>query len=211
MAADVDLLFAHRPDARTPIEEVVRAMNALIDAGKTFYWGTSEWPATLLAEARDVANRLGMVPPCCEQCSYSMLLRERVELEYLPLYPELGLSVYSPLAGGALTGEKPELAEEAGATEMLERLRPIAARLGCSLAQLALAWAMCNERVSTALFGASSPQQLEDNLGALEVLPKLTAAVMAEVEHALQNEPLPEGDVRFTTGFRTQATPLAKV
>ena len=94
---------------------------------------------------------------------------------------------------------------------MLERLRPIAARLGCSLAQLALAWAMRNERVSTALFGASSPQQLEDNLGALEVLPKLTAAVMAEVEQALQNQPLPEGDVRFTTGFRTQAAPLAKV
>ena len=187
-------------------------MNALIDEGKTFYWGTSEWPATLLAEARDVASRLRMVPPCCEQCSYSMLLRERVELEYLPLYSGgLGLSVYSPLAGGALTGEKPELANESGATPILVRLRPIADQLGCGLAQLALAWTIRNERVNTALFGASSLQQLEHNLGALKVLPMLTTAVVAEVEHALQNRPTAEGDVRFTTGFRTQAAPLAKV
>lgn len=166
--------------------------------GLTFYWGTSEWPATMIAEAREICARFGMEPPAVEQTSYSMLLRNRVEQELLPLYPGgLGLSVYSPLAGGALTGAKPELAMEAGATATIESLQKIAARLRlpgsnrpCSLPQLALAWTLSNQNVSTVIFGASSLEQLADNLGALDALPLLTdpaATVTLEVEEVLVN------------------------
>lgn len=206
----VDVVFAHRPDARVGVEETVRAMNALLDQGKAFYWGTSEWPVALIVEARDVAHRLKLVPPCVEQSSYSMLLRQRIEAEFLPLYPQLGVTAYSPLAGGAITDTKPELTAEAGATKIVARLQPIVARLGCTMSQLALAWTLANRNVSTAIFGASSLPQLRDNLGALDVLPRLTAAVMLEIEGALQNDPDDGADPRFGREFRLTAAPLAK-
>ena len=89
----VDLVFCHRPDPRTPIEETVRGMNNLIDRGMAFYWGTSEWSARQLQEAKDIAKRLGLVPPFFDQCQYNMTVRDRVEVEYRPLYPELGLTI----------------------------------------------------------------------------------------------------------------------
>ena len=169
----VDLIFCHRPDPRTPIEETVRGMNNLIDRGMAFYWGTSEWSAQMIQEARDVANRLGLVPPFFDQTQYNMAslpVRERIEVEYAPLYPELGLTIWSPLGGGVLTGKygaDPErwnaewrsagrLGQQEGdaltaAQEALlekariaEEVRPVAETLGCSVAQLALAWTLVN-------------------------------------------------------------------
>jgi aryl-alcohol dehydrogenase-like predicted oxidoreductase len=160
-----------------------------------------------------VADRLGLVPPVVEQTSYSMLLRERVEVALAGLYPGLGVMAYSPLAGGALTGAKPALEAEAGAARIVRGLRPIAAMLECSVAQLALAWTIRSADVSTALFGASSLAQLEDNLGALVVLPRLGGTVALEIEGVLQNDPRPGavGDPRFSTDFRSSAAPLAKL
>jgi len=222
----VDLLFCHRPDEHTPIEEVVRAMNFLIDHGKTFYWGTSEWRAEQIREAHHIALRLHMVGPLMEQPQYSMLHRTRVEKEYGKLYKEIGLgtTIWSPLASGLLTGkyskdkfpEGSRLAEGSfnGQTKFLrdgllsgsglnglettdldkifqivEQLKPIATRLGCSLAQLGIAWCAKNPNVSTVITGASRVEQVHENFKALEVIPKLTPEVMAEIEKILANKP----------------------
>lgn len=208
----VDLIFCHRCDPNTPIEEVVRAMNWVIDQGKAFYWGTSEWSAQELTEAHMVAERLGMIPPLMEQPQYSMLHRERFEVEYAPLFERFGMgsTIWSPLGGGLLTGKydggmpadtratmdemQPfkdrfvgDQAEQNIARS--KRLQPIADELGCSRAQLALAWCLTNPNVSTVITGASKLAQLEDNLGALDVLPKLTPSVCEAVETALGNRP----------------------
>jgi voltage-dependent potassium channel beta subunit len=211
----VDLVFCHRPDPRTPIEETVRGMNNLIDRGMAFYWGTSEWTAQQLTEARAIAKELGMVPPAFDQCQYSMIERRKVEVDYLPLYPELGLTVWSPLAGGILTGKyaaggQGRMSSMANAGQkkgkmtpmernmaqrfekvagILDRLEPIATRLGCSLAQLALAWCAANDNVSTVLLGATKLQQLEENFKALEIIPMITPVVKKEIEKALANAP----------------------
>jgi len=104
----VDLVFCHRPDPLTPIEETVRGMNHLISRGMAFYWGTSEWSAQQLTEAIAIAKRLGLEPPLFDQCEYSLVERARVEVEYLALYPQLGTTIWSPLAGGALSGKYKE-------------------------------------------------------------------------------------------------------
>jgi aryl-alcohol dehydrogenase-like predicted oxidoreductase len=138
----VDLVFCHRPDPRTPLEEVVRGMNHVIDQGMAFYWGTSEWPAAMIAEATGIADRLGLVPPYFDQSHYNMLVRQRVESDYLPLYPQLGLTVWSPLAGGKLTDRTHRSAHEGRAgDELLETvtaLAEIATELRCTTAQLAV-------------------------------------------------------------------------
>ncbi len=215
----VDLLFCHRPDKRTPIEETVRAMTHVIDRGKAFYWGTSEWSAQQIMEAHAIARREHLIPPLMEQPEYNMFARERFEKEYERLYSEVGLgtTIWSPLASGLLTGkynngipegtratvpgyewlreefEKPETALK---IEKVKQLAPIAQELGCTLAQLALAWCLTNPNVSTVITGASKASQVTENMQALEVVPKLTPDVLQRIEQILNNKPELVGDFR---------------
>ena len=215
----VDLIFCHRPDIYTPIEETVRAMNYLIDAGKAFYWGTSEWSAPQILEAYHVARREHLIPPTMEQPQYNMFHRERFEQEYARLYREIGLgtTIWSPLASGLLTGkysqglvegtratlagyewlrQRFESAEGRAQIEKARQLEPIAGELGCTLAQLALAWCLKNPNVSTVITGASRPEQVVENMQALDVAPRLSDEVMERIEAILQNKPKPEADYR---------------
>lgn len=201
----VDLLFCHRPDPSVKIEETVRAMNSLIQRGLVLYWGTSEWSSTQLQKAIGYAERFGLEPPCFDQCQYSIIERARVEREYAPLYPDLGLTIWGPMGGGALTGkykkgEEPPADSRFGKVEgamkqrmapRLERgiavadaVKPIADELGCTQAQLALAWTMANPNVSTAMVGASNLPQLQETLGSLAVVARLTPEVMRRIDEA---------------------------
>jgi len=215
----VDLIFCHRPDLHTPIEETVWAMNYLLHQGKAFYWGTSEWSAAQIMEAYAVARREHLIPPLMEQPEYNMFTRQRVEQEYAPLYRSIGLgtTVWSPLAGGILTGKyaagipagtrfslpnyewlRKELESQEGQLriEKTRQLAPLAEELGCSLAQMALAWCLKNPNVSTVITGASRPNQVVENMKALDVVEKLTPEVMARIESVLQNKPEAEADWR---------------
>ncbi len=210
----LDLYFCHRPDVATPIEETLRAMNDLIAQGKVLYWGTSEWNADQIAEAHGVARALGLVGPTMEQPQYNMFVRDKVEREYARLYETdgLGTTIWSPLASGVLTGKyakgipegsrmtieaygflKERLESEEGQVQIQKarELETIAADLGASLAQLALAWCLSNPNVSTVILGASRPAQLSENLGALEVLEKLDDGVRTRIETILGNTPAP--------------------
>ncbi len=198
----IDLIYCHRPDPHTPLEETVRAMSDIISQGKALYWGTSEWSAAEIHSAWHLADRHGWHKPVMEQPQYNLFHRERVEKEYARLYEDigLGLTTWSPLASGLLTGKysagTPEgsrgsmasmafLRDELTNAEKnaaVAKLAPIAEELGCSLAQLSLAWVAKNPRVSTVITGASKLSQLQQNLGALAVLDKLTPALMARVE-----------------------------
>ncbi|KAJ3093868.1 hypothetical protein HDU97_008895 [Phlyctochytrium planicorne] len=214
----VDLIFAHRPDALTPMEEIVRAFNWVIEKGWAFYWGTSEWSAEQIADAYRVAERLNLIGPVMEQPQYNMFHRERFEKEYKPLYEKFGLgtTIWSPLASGVLTGKYndqiPEgsrlsmtdnaimariragLESEEGKAKILKvkALEPIAKKLDCTLAQLALAWCVKNPNVSTVITGATKVSQVHENVKALNVVPKLTPAIMEEIEKVLSNKPTPD-------------------
>lgn len=215
----VDLIFCHRPDPHTPIEETVRAMNFLLDQGLAFYWGTSEWSAEQIRQAYEIARREHLVPPTMEQPEYSMLQRKRVETEYRPLYRDfnLGLTTWSPLASGLLSGKyndgipegsrittpgyewlrnRFESEEGQKQLETVKKLARVADDLSCSTAQLALAWCLKNPDVSTVITGASKAEQVTQNMGALEVVNKLTDDVMAQLEDILDNKPDPMPDAR---------------
>jgi voltage-dependent potassium channel beta subunit len=215
----VDLIFCHRPDAYTPVEETVRAMSHLVSRGKAFYWGTSEWSAEQIRQAYDVACREHLIPPTMEQPEYNMLHRDRVEREYARLYEEVGLgtTVWSPLASGVLTGKYSEgipagsrlalpgyewLRRQVESDEGQQRIKkagqlgPVAAELGCSMAQLALAWCLKNPKVSTVITGASRAEQVIHNMQALEVADRLSHGVMERIETILNNKPRPETDFR---------------
>jgi voltage-dependent potassium channel beta subunit len=205
----VDLVFCHRPDPNTPIEETVRAMDIVIKQGKAFYWGTSEWSATAVMRADALARQYGLTPPSMEQPQYNMFARERFEQEYAPLYDELGYgtTIWSPLASGLLTGKynRGIPADSRAATkgyewiqsdvitpervEKVKRLEPLAADLGCSLAQLALAWCLTNDNVSSVITGASRPEQVTENMKALDIVPKLTPDMLERIEEILGNRP----------------------
>ena len=201
----LDLIYCHRPDPNTPIEETVRAMSDAIDRGWALYWGTSEWSAEAIQSAHDIATRHHWHKPVMEQPQYNLFHRERVEVEYAELYETmgLGLTTWSPLASGLLTGKYrdgipqgsratvkgyewlvPELAD-AGRLAATERLRPIAAELGCTLAQLALAWCLKNPHVSTVITGASRPAQVVENMQAVAVADAIDAALLRRIEAAL--------------------------
>ncbi len=202
----VDLLFCHRPDPDTPVEETVRAMNDIVAAGKALYWGTSEWPADKLLEAWKIADKRNLYLPQMEQPHYNMFVRDKVEKEFASLYDSigLGLTTFSPLASGFLSGKYlngvPEGSRlslpgfswlkdrysNADIDRIIKNLMPIAADLGCSLSQLALAWTAHNPRVSSVITGASKLDQLKENLGALNVLDKLNPEVMAKIEKTLK-------------------------
>jgi voltage-dependent potassium channel beta subunit len=215
----VDLIYCHRPDIETPIEETVWAMNLVIRQGKAFYWGTSEWSSRQIAEACLLARQEHLIPPTMEQPQYNMFTRERVEKEYAPLYRDYGLgtTVWSPLAGGLLTGkydsgrppgtrvslpgyewlrERYEGPEAESRIEKVRRLRAVADELGITRAQLALAWCLKNPNVSSVITGASRPEQLVENLKALEALERLSPEVMDRIETILSNKPAPEPNFR---------------
>ncbi|MEZ5272266.1 MAG: aldo/keto reductase [Ilumatobacteraceae bacterium] len=201
----VDLLFCHRPDPDTPIEETVWAMSDLVSRGKVLYWGTSEWSAEEIRAAWEIAERHHLHKPVMEQPQYNLLTRTRVEQEYARLYEDIGLgtTIWSPLASGLLTGKYRDgiPADSRGAlrgyewladrladqesVDKVERLRPIAEELGCTLAQLSIAWCAANPHVSTVITGASRASQVTDNFGAIDVLPMLTSDVLARIESAI--------------------------
>ena len=210
----VDLCFCHRPDPNTPIEETVRAMDVLVRQGKVFYWGTSEWSAADIMRAHGIAKENGLTPPVMEQPQYNMLWRRRVELEYAPLYKELGYgtTIWSPLASGLLSGKYNNgvpkgsrldlpnmkwLADMVMNEERIGRVRaldPIAKELGCSMAQLAIGWCLKNPHVSTVITGASRKEQVVENMKALDVSKKLDAAAMKRIEAVLGNKPTSDDD-----------------
>jgi len=198
----VDLVFCHRPDPNTPIEETVWAFHDLITRGKLLYWGTSEWSADEIRAAWEIADRHHLHKPVMEQPQYHLFHRRRVEQEYARLYEDLGLGLttWSPLASGLLTGKyrhgippgsrgalenmaflREDLLDPARNAAVGE-LETIARELGASVAQLALAWVNRNPRVSTVILGASRLSQLQDNLKALELTPKLTPEVLERID-----------------------------
>jgi voltage-dependent potassium channel beta subunit len=198
----VDLVYCHRPDPHTPIEETVWAMNDMITRGKALYWGTSEWNADDIRAAYEIAERHHLHKPLMEQPQYNLFHRRRVETEYKRLYDEigLGLTTWSPLASGLLTGKykngvpkgsRAELENYAFLREGLldpaknaavVKLQTVADELGCTLAQLAIAWALKNPHVSTVITGASRPEQLRDNMRAGAVAEKITDELRQKIE-----------------------------
>lgn len=198
----IDLVFCHRPDPHTPVEETVWAMSDMITRGKALYWGTSEWSAQEIRAAWDIADRHHLHKPVMEQPQYHLFHRKRVEQEYARLYEDigLGLTTWSPLASGLLTG-KYRNGVPSGSRGALEgmgflvkgltdaaknaavaQLEAVAVELGCTLPQLAIAWVARNPRVSTVITGASKVSQLQDNLRTVDVLPKLTPEVLARID-----------------------------
>jgi len=210
----LDLYFCHRPDPEVPMEEVVRSMTTLIEQGKVFYWGTSEWSAQQLMEAHSVARQYNLIPPTMEQPQYHMFHRYRFEVEYGRLYDTIGLgtTIWSPLASGLLTGKYndgiPEdsrmnlpgyewlrkmLTSDEGQKRLqsVKELVPIAEELGTTMPRLALAWCLKNPNVSTVITGASKVSQVEENMKALDLVPQLTDDVMEKIEAVLDNKPEP--------------------
>ncbi|MGD0688271.1 MAG: aldo/keto reductase [Candidatus Bathyarchaeia archaeon] len=210
----LDLFFCHRPDPTTPIEETVWAMDDLVHQGLILYWGTSEWSAADIMRAHAIAREQHLNTPQMEQPQYNMLHRDRVEKEYLPLYREIGLgtTIWSPLASGLLSGKYNEgiPAGTRGSLQGYEWLReyiltpqnigkvkllqPIASELGCTMAQLALAWCLKNPNVSTVITGATRPEQVVENMKASEVVSKLDSEVMDRIDKVLGNKPVFEED-----------------
>ncbi|WP_456443170.1 potassium channel beta subunit family protein [Caldithrix abyssi] len=215
----VDLIFCHRPDLYTPIEETVWAMNLIIQQGKALYWGTSEWSAEQIRHAHEFALREHLIPPTMEQPEYNMFNREKVEKEFLNLYRDIGLgtTIWSPLASGILTGKynngipegsrlslkgyewlRSRLETEEGRKkiEKTRQLSRIAEELGVTMAQMAIAWCLKNPNVSTVITGASNPSQVRQNMEALKALALLNDEVMEKIESILQNKPRPPMDLR---------------
>jgi voltage-dependent potassium channel beta subunit len=217
----VDLVFAHRPDTETPMEEIVRGFNQLINQGKAFYWGTSEWTAQQLTEAHTVAARLGLEGPVMEQPQYNLFERENVEKEYLPLYENFGLgtTIWSPLYSGVLTGkyndgiqsgtrlgnddfwgkvlsDRIATAEGQAKIDKVKEFVKVADKIGCTAAQLAIAWCVKNPDVSTVITGASKVEQLESNVKSLDFLDKLTPEILNEIEDIFKTKPTPVQNFR---------------
>ena len=206
----LDLYFCHRPDPQTPVEETVWAMHSLIMRGKVLYWGTSEWSAQAITQAHQVARQHNLIPPLMEQPQYNMLARDRFEKEYGPLYKEYGLgtTIWSPLASGLLTGKyndgipddsrlslpgyewlRNALLGEGSEAKLakVRKLGEVAKELDVPMAQMALAWTLKNPNVSTVITGASRASQVEGNMKALDVVPKLTDDVMERIDSILSD------------------------
>ena len=216
----VDVVFAHKYDMHTPLEEVCRAMNYCINSGMALYWGTSTFTASQVMEVYKICEKLNLIPPIVEQCQYNMVAREDVEKDFRDLFKryKMGTTIWSPLFGGVLTGkyikEIPKdsrfsVHKQMGAfhemtynkhkqewDEKLLKLKELAEKkLGCTLAQLAIAWVIANPDVSTCMLGASKLSQLEETLKALEIYKKLTKDILLEIEKILANAP--EGEMDF--------------
>jgi voltage-dependent potassium channel beta subunit len=198
----VDLLFCHRADPDTPIEETVWAMSDIVSQGKAHYWGTSEWTADEIRAAWDVAERHHLHRPVMEQPEYNLFHRRRVEVEYARLYDDigLGLTTWSPLGSGLLTGKYLDgipkdsrgalpgyewlqgMLNNPKTNDQVRDLQKVAGELDCTLAQLALAWCTKNPRVSTVITGASKAEQVRENMRAMDVVPKLTEDVLERIQ-----------------------------
>lgn len=212
----VDVVFCHRPDINTPMEETCRAMSYVIDKGWAYYWGTSEWPPCMIAAAIETCKRLGLHEPKVEQCEYSMVVRQKMEADYRYLFKQYGMgtTIWSPLKSGLLTGkynsgEKIEgsrfgknsfgtsvwnkyMGDEAKRNEFVGRLvklEEMAKEMGGSMAQLALAWTIANQDTTTCIIGASRVSQLEENLKALDLLKKWSPEIENRIEEILGNRP----------------------
>ena len=201
----VDVVYCHRSDPHTPMEETVWAMSDMVSQGKALYWGTSEWSADEIRHAIDIAERHHLHKPVTEQSQYNLLERTKVEVEYARLFEDTGYgnTIWSPLASGLLTGKyadgipedsrgalagyewlRDSLSDEE-ALAKIDRLRPIAGRLDCSMAQLALAWCTLHPMVSTVITGASRASQVTENFEAVDVIPRITSDVKEEIEAAV--------------------------
>jgi voltage-dependent potassium channel beta subunit len=205
----LDLYLCHRPDKNAPIDEVVRTMNTLIQQGKILYWGTSEWSAAEIMEAHMQARYLGLEGPAVEQPQYNLFERQKMEVDYAPIFRNIGLgtTIWSPLASGLLTGKYndgiPEgsrlsiegfdwLKDRTLSEERIGRVRQleaVAKEMDTTLATLAIAWCIRNPNVTTAILGATREEQLTENLKALDVLPKLTAEVMTRIDDVMGTKP----------------------
>lgn len=205
----LDLFYCHRPDKKTPIEEVVRTMNTLIEQGKILYWGTSEWSAAEIMEAHMIARELRLIGPQVEQPEYNLFKRQKMEVEYYTIFKNVGMgtTIWSPLASGLLTGKYndgvPEgsrlalegfewLKDRTLSDEKIGRVRNLgnlAEELGTSLATLSIAWCIKNNNVTTAILGATKEEQLLENLKALDVLPLLTDEVMTKIDEIMGTKP----------------------
>jgi len=200
----VDILYCHRPDPEVPMEEVVWTMDQIVRSGLAFYWGTSEWSAEEIERAHQVAKELNCIPPIVEQPQYNLIFKDRVEKEYAPLYEKygMGLTTWSPLASGVLTGKYLEgipqgsrldrwpwlkqVMEERGifgeeTTNKIKRLKQIADDLGVTMSQLSIAWCLKNPHVSSVILGVSSLEQLKENIKAVEVKDKITDEIYKEL------------------------------
>ncbi|MBC7880051.1 MAG: aldo/keto reductase [Anaerolineae bacterium] len=201
----VDLVFCHRPDPNTPIEETVWAMHDMIQNGKALYWGTSEWSAAEIVSAWQIAERHHLHKPVMEQAQYNLFHRQRVEQEYARLYEDLGLGLttWSPLASGVLTGKYANGIPEGSRSTLpgygwlqetvtnpdwiaaTERLRPLSDELGCTLSQLAIAWCASNPHVSTVITGASRTAQVIENMKAVDLIPQLDSELLQLIDEAV--------------------------
>src|SRR5437016_275260 len=210
----VDLIFCHRSDPETPVEETVWAMHDIIRAGKAHYWGTSEWSAAEIMAAWQIAERHHLAKPVMEQPQYNLFHRDRVESEYARLYDDIGLGVttWSPLASGLLTGKYNDgvpagsraalkgyewLAErilDPAKIAQVRLLAPIAREIGCTMAQLSLAWCLKNPNVSSVITGASRPEQVTENMKAAEVAGKIDSSLLEKIDIILGNRPRPDSD-----------------
>ena len=213
----VDLIFCHRPDLYTPIEETVRAMNHVINQGKALYWGTSDWSAAQIMEANQFARNEHLIPPLMEQPEYNMFIRDKIEKEFLPLFEKIGLgtTIWGPLKSGFLTGKYnngiPDgsrvslkgfewlkeifFSEEwRRKVEKVKKITKVAEELEISMSSLALAWVLKNQNVSTAIIGGSNPEQVKENMKVIDYIKLLNENVMKQIEDILDNKPVPEKD-----------------
>jgi len=219
-----DIVFAHRYDMNTPIEETVRAMNYLIKKGFTFYWATSEWTQDQIERAFNYCKETNLIPPICDQAHYNLVYRKIVDRHYRDLFKirKYGITAWSPLEGGILTGKylNNNMPDDSRISKLkgkfpnaweknkkdwepkLIKLQNLAKeKLNCSLTQLSIAWVIRNQDVSTAILGAMKPEQLIENLGALEVCKKLNKEILIEIEKIMKNAPI--GEIDYFDNFKT--------
>ena len=216
-----DIVFAHRYDRNTPIEETVRAMNYLIDKGLTFYWATSEWTTDQIERAFSIAKERNLIPPICDQAHYNLLNREIIDSNYRDLFRfrKYGITAWSPLEGGILTGKyfhntipedsrlkkvgfmKPiwEKNKDDWEPKLLKLQTLAKEKLNCSLTQLSIAWCIKNEDVSTTILGAMNPEQLIENIKSFEVYKKLNKEILEEIEEIMKNAP--KGEMDYFNNF----------
>ena len=217
----VDVVFCHRYDMHTPLEEVCRSMDWVIQKGWAFYWGTSEWTASQIMEAYGICDKLGLIRPVVEQCNYNMLVRQNMEVEYRDLFRryKMGTTIWSPLESGILTGKYIDgtpagsrlnttydganddfgfyMKDKKNYDEKLKKLKDIAEKkCGCNLTTLAISWCIANPDVSVCLLGASKASQLDDTIKAVEVYRTIDKDTWIEIEKILDNTPKGEIDYR---------------
>lgn len=217
----VDVVFCHRPDPESPMEQICRAFDWIIRKGWAFYWGTSEWNQDEIAEAHYVCDRYNLIKPVVEQSQYNIFQREKLQQGYKKLFQKklLGTTIWSPLAGGVLTGKynngipegtrydkNPDLMrlfnryfseeKKEQTISALNKFKEIADGLGCSQAQLAMAWCIANPDVSTAITGATRPEQLVETVKSIQVVPKLTKEILQNIDTIFGSEPVGKRNMR---------------